>query len=194
LEFQRDDQADPHATRAATARRLRARFQRGGCGEAAARDLRARAGAGRRHRGRGRVRRRPLFHRRPRRPPRRPARRAPRSRRLLGRPRLPHRAQRARRRQGTAGVYLSRELWPFTRSRTGDVVLSMVEGIQQLEVYFGQYLPQLIVACLTPVLIFTFVAFIDLPVALVTLAAALVTLGAPALWHRRESRHSLARQ
>ena len=82
----------------------------------------------------------------------------------------------------------------FSRSRTGDVVLSMVEGIQQLEVYFGQYLPQLVVACLTPVLIFAFVAFIDLPVALVTLAAALVTLGAPALWHRRESRHSLARQ
>ena len=81
----------------------------------------------------------------------------------------------------------------FGRSRTGDVVLSMVEGIQQLEVYFGQYLPQLAVACLTPVLIFAFVAFIDLPVALVTLVAALVTLGAPVLWHRRESLHSLAR-
>jgi len=81
----------------------------------------------------------------------------------------------------------------FGRSRTGDVVLSMVEGIQQLEVYFGQYLPQLAVACLTPVLIFAFVAFIDLPVALVTLVAALVTLGAPVLWHRRERRHSLAR-
>ena len=80
------------------------------------------------------------------------------------------------------------------RARTGDVVLSMVEGIQQLEVYFGQYLPQLAVAVLTPVLIFGFVAFIDLPVALVTLAAALVTLLAPVLWHRRESRHSLARQ
>jgi ATP-binding cassette subfamily B protein len=82
----------------------------------------------------------------------------------------------------------------FGRSRTGDVVLSMVEGIQQLEVYFGQYLPQLAVAVLTPVLIFAFVAFIDLPVALVTLVAALVTLLAPVLWHRRESRHSLARQ
>jgi ATP-binding cassette subfamily C protein CydCD len=82
----------------------------------------------------------------------------------------------------------------FGRSRTGDVVLSMVEGIQQLEVYFGQYLPQLAVAALTPLLIFAFVAFIDLPVALVTLAAALVTLLAPVVWHRRESRHSLARQ
>src|SRR5205823_2367982 len=73
----------------------------------------------------------------------------------------------------------------FGRSRTGDVVLSMVEGIQQLEVYFGQYLPQLAVAALPPVLIFASVAFIDLPVALVTLAAALLTLLAPVLWHRR---------
>jgi len=54
-------------------------------------------------------------------------------------------------------------------------------------------LPQLAVACLTPVLIFAFVAFIDLPVALVTLVAALVTLGAPVLCIAGEP-HSLARQ
>ena len=82
----------------------------------------------------------------------------------------------------------------FTRSRTGDVILSMVEGVQQLEVYFGQYLPQLAVAALTPPLIFAFVAFVDLPVAVVLLAAAVVTLVAPSLWHRRDSRQSLARQ
>ncbi len=82
----------------------------------------------------------------------------------------------------------------FTRSRTGDVILSMVEGVQQLEVYFGQYLPQLAVAALTPPLIFAFVAFVDLPVALVLLAAAVVTLIAPSLWHRKDSRQSLARQ
>ena len=82
----------------------------------------------------------------------------------------------------------------FTRSRTGDVILSMVEGVQQLEVYFGQYLPQLAVAALTPPLIFAFVAFVDLPVALVLLAAALVTLMAPSIWHRKDSRKSLARQ
>jgi ATP-binding cassette subfamily C protein CydCD len=70
----------------------------------------------------------------------------------------------------------------------------MVEGVQQLEVYFGQYLPQLAVAALTPPLIFAFVAFVDLPVALVLLAAALVTLIAPSLWHRKDSRQSLARQ
>jgi len=82
----------------------------------------------------------------------------------------------------------------FTRSRTGDVILSMVEGVQQLEVYFGQYLPQLAVAALTPPLIFACVAFVDLPVALILLAAAVVTLIAPSLWHRRDSRQSLARQ
>ena len=43
----------------------------------------------------------------------------------------------------------------------GGVILSMVEGVEQLEVYFGQYLPQLFIAGLTPILIFGFVAFVD---------------------------------
>src|SRR5438105_8415475 len=82
----------------------------------------------------------------------------------------------------------------FAGARTGEVLLSMVEGVQQLEVYFGQYLPQLAVAALTPLLIFAFVAFLDLPVALVLLAAALVTLIAPSLWHKRDRTASRARQ
>jgi ATP-binding cassette subfamily C protein CydCD len=82
----------------------------------------------------------------------------------------------------------------FTRARTGDVILSLVEGIQQLEVYFGQYLPQVFVAALTPPLIFAAVAFVDLPIALVMLVAAAVTLLAPSLWHRRDAAASLARQ
>jgi ATP-binding cassette subfamily B protein len=81
----------------------------------------------------------------------------------------------------------------FARARTGDVMLSLVEGVQQLEVYFGQYLPQLFVAALTPLLIFAFVAFVDLPVALVLLVAAFVILLAPALWHSRDREASLAR-
>ena len=81
----------------------------------------------------------------------------------------------------------------FARHRTGEVMVTLVEGVQQLEVYFGQYLPQLFVALLTPVLIFGFVAFIDLPVALCLLVAALVVLLAPTLWHRWDSRASLAR-
>src|SRR2546426_4003623 len=73
----------------------------------------------------------------------------------------------------------------LTHERTGPVATSMVEGVQQLEVYFGQFLPQLVVTVATPILIFTFVAFVDLPVAVVLVGAALVTLIAPALWHRR---------
>ena len=82
----------------------------------------------------------------------------------------------------------------FAGARTGEVLLSMVEGVQQLEVYFGQYLPQLAVAALTPLLIFAFVAFLDLPVALVLLLAALLTLAAPTLWHHRDRSANRARQ
>src|SRR3989475_7553965 len=81
----------------------------------------------------------------------------------------------------------------FARARTGDVMLSLVEGVQQLETYFGQYLPQLFVSGITPLLIFAFVAFVDLPVALVLLVAALTALLAPALWHGRDRSASLAR-
>jgi ATP-binding cassette subfamily C protein CydCD len=81
----------------------------------------------------------------------------------------------------------------FVRARTGDVMLSLVEGVQQLETYFGQYLPQLFVSALTPLLIFAFVAFVDLPVALVLLVAAFAVLLAPALWHGRDRQASLAR-
>jgi ATP-binding cassette, subfamily B, bacterial len=81
----------------------------------------------------------------------------------------------------------------FAQHRSGEVMLTLVEGVQQLEVYFGQYLPQLFVAALTPALIFAFVAFIDLPTALVVLMAAVVVLLAPTLWHRWDSSASLAR-
>ena len=81
----------------------------------------------------------------------------------------------------------------LTHERTGPVATSMVEGVQQLEVYFGQFLPQLVVAAATPILIFAFVAFVDLPVAAVLVGGALVTLVAPALWHRRDRAASYAR-
>jgi ABC-type multidrug transport system fused ATPase/permease subunit len=81
----------------------------------------------------------------------------------------------------------------FARARTGDVMHSLVEGVQQLETYFGQYLPQLFVSALTPLLIFAFVAFVDLPVALVLLVVAFAVLLAPALWHGRDRQASLAR-
>ena len=76
----------------------------------------------------------------------------------------------------------------FGRQRTGDVILTVVEGVEQLETYFGQYLPQFFVAAVTPILIFSFVAFLDLSIAVTLLVAALATLFAPILWHRLDNK------
>ena len=81
----------------------------------------------------------------------------------------------------------------FGRQRTGDVILTLVEGVEQLETYFGQYLPQFFVAAVTPVLIFAFVAFLDPTIAIVLLTAALVTLFAPIAWHNLDRRGSRVR-
>ena len=80
------------------------------------------------------------------------------------------------------------------RQRSGELVLSLVDGVEQLETYFGQYLPQLLVSGITPVLIFAFVAFLDLPVALTLLIAAVIALAAPALWHQFDTKKSQERQ
>ena len=70
----------------------------------------------------------------------------------------------------------------------------MIDGVEQLETYFGQFLPQFLIALLSPILIFAVVAFIDLPVALVMLGFALVALFAPALWHKCDVKNSQRRQ
>jgi ATP-binding cassette subfamily C protein CydCD len=80
------------------------------------------------------------------------------------------------------------------RQRSGALGLSLIDGVEQLEVYFGQFLPQFLIALLTPILIFAAVAFIDLPVAAVMLAFALIALFAPALWHRYDTANSQRRQ
>src|SRR5215813_4722950 len=80
------------------------------------------------------------------------------------------------------------------RQRSGGLTLSLIDGVEQLETYFGQFLPQFLIAMLSPLLIFAVVAFIDLPVALVMLGFALVALFAPALWHKFDIRNSLFRQ
>jgi ATP-binding cassette subfamily C protein CydCD len=77
--------------------------------------------------------------------------------------------------------------------RTGEIVVTLIHSVEHLEIYFGKYLPQFFVAGLTPLLIFVFVAWLDLPVAAVFLAAALFTLIAPAAFHRWDARNSLAR-
>ena len=49
----------------------------------------------------------------------------------------------------------------FDSARTGDALMSLAEGVERLEAFFGRYLPQMIVAALAPVVIFIFMALID---------------------------------
>ena len=80
------------------------------------------------------------------------------------------------------------------KQRSGALTLSLVDGVEQLETYFGQYLPQLMVSFLTPFFIFAFVAWIDLPVAAVLFAFAMIALFLPAAWHSRDVVNSKGRQ
>jgi ABC-type multidrug transport system fused ATPase/permease subunit len=81
----------------------------------------------------------------------------------------------------------------FGAERTGGVMLSMVDGVEQLQTFFGQYLPQVAVAIAAPFAIFVFMAMWDMPVAAVMLGAALFTLLAPAVVHERTGRESRVR-
>lgn len=82
----------------------------------------------------------------------------------------------------------------FDQTRTGDVMLSLADGVERLEAFFGKYLPQLIVAALAPILIFIFMAIIDLKIGFIFLGFALFTLGAPNLFHRWNKSSSMARR
>lgn len=82
----------------------------------------------------------------------------------------------------------------FGAERTGGVMLSIVDGVEQLQSFFGQYLPQVTIAVCAPLAIFVFIAWWDVPVAAVMLAAALFTLILPATVHRRTAVASHARQ
>ena len=82
----------------------------------------------------------------------------------------------------------------FGAERTGGVMLSIVDGVEQLQTFFGQYLPQVAIAVCAPVAIFAFIACWDVPVAAVMLAAALFTLVAPTVVHKRTGLASRERQ
>ena len=82
----------------------------------------------------------------------------------------------------------------FAGERTGGVMLSVVDGVEQLQTFFGQYVPQVCIAVLTPLAIFIFIAFWDVPVAAVMLVFALVTLIAPTVFLHIERRSSHGRQ
>ena len=72
----------------------------------------------------------------------------------------------------------------FDRNRTGDVVLTLVEGIERLETFFGQYLSQIIVAVIAPMAIFAYMVTLDLYIALIFFVFAFLTLAVPAMFNR----------
>ena len=80
------------------------------------------------------------------------------------------------------------------QKRAGDVLVSLVEGVDQLESYFGEYLPQMAVAALTPIGIFIFMAFLDVPTASIYLGFALFTLVAPLVFHHWNATSSMKRR
>jgi ATP-binding cassette subfamily B protein len=79
------------------------------------------------------------------------------------------------------------ELGPawFAGERTGGVMISLVDGVEQLQTFFGQYVPQLSIAALTPIVLFAILAWWDVPVAALMLAVALACLVLPAAVSRR---------
>ena len=81
----------------------------------------------------------------------------------------------------------------FGLTRTGAVMISMIDGVEQLETYFGQYLPQLLVSVVTPIVVFAVLAFYDLPVAALMFAFAMFTLFVPVSFQRFEAKSSMRR-
>ncbi len=70
------------------------------------------------------------------------------------------------------------------KRRTGDVLINTVDAVEQLETFYGQYLPQLIVSTVAPIAIFIFMAVLDLHSAVIFLVFALLTLFTPTLFRR----------
>ncbi len=82
----------------------------------------------------------------------------------------------------------------FGLARTGDALLAMVEGVEQLEIYFGQYLPQLFVAALTPLVVFALLAGFDLPLAALLLGFGWLTMIAPGAFQSWDRASSMRRR
>lgn len=68
--------------------------------------------------------------------------------------------------------------------RTGSIALSTIDGVEQLQTFFGQFLPQLAIALLAPVLLFAILSFWDIPVAAVISVAAILALVLPVVLKR----------
>ena len=82
----------------------------------------------------------------------------------------------------------------FDQRRTGDVLMFLVDGVENLEAFFGQYLPQFFVAAIAPVLIFGFMAALDIQIGAIFLVFAVLTFFLPSVLHRMNRHLSLARR
>ncbi len=106
--------------------------------------------------------------------------------------------------QGTAGRVQSvlrarlfdriAELGPawFGAERTGGVMLAVIDGVEQLQTFFGVYVPQLIIATCAPVVIFAVLAWWDVPTAEVLLVAALATIALPMMVQHADKHAAIA--
>ena len=81
----------------------------------------------------------------------------------------------------------------FGAERTGGVMLAVLDGVEQLQTFFGAYLPQLVIAACAPLVIFAVLAWWDVPTAAVMLAAALATLALPIVVQRADAKAAIAR-
>jgi ATP-binding cassette, subfamily B, bacterial len=81
----------------------------------------------------------------------------------------------------------------FGTERTGGVMLAVIDGVEQLQTFFGAYLPQLFIAASAPLVIFAVLAWWDVPTAAVMLVAALATLALPMLIHNADKRGAIDR-
>jgi ATP-binding cassette subfamily B protein len=78
--------------------------------------------------------------------------------------------------------------------RTGDILVAAVEAVEQLDVYFGQYLPQLVVSVIAPVAIFALMVWIDPLSAALFITFAALALLAPLPFRSRTSSNSAQRR
>ena len=82
----------------------------------------------------------------------------------------------------------------FDQQRTGDAVLTLVESVERLETFFGQYLPQIIVSVVAPIAIFIFMAYLDWKIGLIFLGFAMLTILLPSLTRRWSHSSSVRRR
>ncbi len=76
------------------------------------------------------------------------------------------------------------------KQRTGEVVVKAVDSVEQLETFFGRYLPQLVVAGIAPIGILVFMTILDWHSAVIFLAFAVLTYLAPTFFRRATYRAS----